>query len=297
MSEQQPPADDAADSGTPATPPPPPPPPSGTDGPPPPPAGVGADAADKPYSVGDALKYGWEKFTANLVPILIAMAIFAVIGLILHFFGSLIQNAIFGNTAKSTADCLNAYNSNQDITAYQDCLRNASTTTSHSGFGWFGLILSGFLVWLIDLIWQYFANANVARGALLVTDEDKKLEVKDVLSADKLGPVLGGGILLSIATVIGLILCILPGLIIAFFGAYYVYFVIGENQGAVESLKSSFNFVKDNLGQLILFFLASLVITFIGALLCGVGLIVALPVVWIAQAYTFRKLRGEPVAA
>jgi uncharacterized membrane protein len=39
------------------------------------------------------------------------------------------------------------------------------------------------------------------------------------------------------------------------------------------------------------------VIALVGACLCGVGLLVAMPVVTIAAAYTFRVLQGQPVAA
>jgi uncharacterized membrane protein len=36
---------------------------------------------------------------------------------------------------------------------------------------------------------------------------------------------------------------------------------------------------------------------FVGALLCGLGLFVAVPVCVIAQAYAYKVLRGQPVAA
>ena len=36
---------------------------------------------------------------------------------------------------------------------------------------------------------------------------------------------------------------------------------------------------------------------FVGALLCGIGLFVAVPVVVIAHTYAYKVLRGQPVAA
>jgi uncharacterized membrane protein len=36
---------------------------------------------------------------------------------------------------------------------------------------------------------------------------------------------------------------------------------------------------------------------FVGAILCGIGLLVAVPVVIIAQAYMWRRLQNMPVAA
>jgi uncharacterized membrane protein len=37
------------------------------------------------------------------------------------------------------------------------------------------------------------------------------------------------------------------------------------------------------------------VVTAIGGIVCGVGLLVAYPIVLIGQAYTFRVLNNEPV--
>ena len=50
-------------------------------------------------------------------------------------------------------------------------------------------------------------------------------------------------------------------------------------------------------GNVILWFLLSVLAWFVGALLCGLGLIVAIPVVLIGTAYTYKTLNNEPVAA
>jgi uncharacterized membrane protein len=48
---------------------------------------------------------------------------------------------------------------------------------------------------------------------------------------------------------------------------------------------------------MVLFFLATLLAYIVGALLCGIGLLAAIPVIYIAQGYTYRRLQGEQVAA
>jgi uncharacterized membrane protein len=48
-------------------------------------------------------------------------------------------------------------------------------------------------------------------------------------------------------------------------------------------------------GALVLFFLAAAALYVVGACLCGLGLLVAVPVVAVSQAYTFRILTGEPL--
>ena len=65
----------------------------------------------------------------------------------------------------------------------------------------------------------------------------------------------------------------------------------------IEAITASFNLVKDNLGTVIIFWLLTILATIAGAIVCGVGLIVAIPVVVIATGYMYKRLQGEPVAA
>jgi len=221
------------------------------------------------------------------------MLIFFVAGAIFYFLYSLVQNALLSSSGGTTAaDCATAYQQNMDLEKYQTCRRD-STLGAANGFSLVGALLATALSGAVLGIYDYFVRANIARGALLIAD-GKKVTVKDFLSADKLVPVVLGGILVGIATFIGLLLCIIPGIIVAFFAQFYVYFIMDKNMGAVESIKASFSFVKENFGQLILFFLASMVAIFIGALLCGVGLLVAYPVVFLANGFVYRKLQNPP---
>ena len=46
----------------------------------------------------------------------------------------------------------------------------------------------------------------------------------------------------------------------------------------------------------LLFWLTSTAITLVGALLCGVGLLVAAPVAYLLQVYAYRRLSGGALA-
>ena len=104
-------------------------------------------------------------------------------------------------------------------------------------------------------------------------------------------------LIIGVLTFIGFILCIIPGIVVIFLTSYTLYFVVDRGLGAVDAIKASFNMVKDNAGVLILFFLATVAAWIVGTCACLVGLLVAIPVVIIAQAYTFRTLNGDPVTA
>jgi len=64
---------------------------------------------------------------------------------------------------------------------------------------------------------------------------------------------------------------------------------------AMDAIKASVNFVTSHLGDTIVFWLLGLVTIIVGTILCLVGLLVAVPVLLIAAAYTYRVLNGQQV--
>lgn len=169
-----------------------------------------------------------------------------------------------------------------------------------SGIAYAILSEAGFIGRVLIQIVQYLVFAliqmAIIRGSLLIVD-GRPLELKDMFATDQLGQYILAAILVSIATGIGIILCVIPGLIISFFAAYFGYFLLDKKMEAVDAIKASFSFVQANLGTLVVFFLLSLVAYFVGAILCGLGLLVAIPVVIIGQAFLYRRLTGGAVSA
>ena len=231
-------------------------------------------AGGRQFSVGDAFGYGWKKFTENIGPILIAMLVFMLIGAVIYGLQFLFQSLTSPETTVVTGD--NGY------------------VVSTSSTGVLGALVS-LVFGIISFIWSYVVQAAFARGGLALT-EGRPLVLGELLTLNKIGRIILAGIILGILTFIGFLLCILPGLIIAFFGAFFVYFILDQDLGAWESIKASFSFVKDNIGNLLLLMILTWIALFVGALLCGLGLFVAVPVVVIAQAYAYKVLRGQPVA-
>lgn len=158
--------------------------------------------------------------------------------------------------------------------------------------GFIGSVLFQIIYWVIIALIQM----AIIRGSLFIVD-GRPLELKDMFATDQLGQYILAAVLVAIATGIGIILCVIPGLIVAFFAAYYGYFVLDKKMEAVDAIKASFSFVQANVGTLIVFYLLSLVAYFVGAALCGIGLLVAIPVVIIGQAFLYRRLTGGAVSA
>lgn len=227
--------------------------------PPPPPLPGGT-----PFRVGDAFNYGWKKFQENLGPILIAMLIFIVVAGAVNFIASLFVGG-FGEM----------------------------TNPDDIGIGMFfgvGYLFFSLLSALVSLLIQ----AAVVRGALEIT-KGERIDLSTFLSTEHLGQVVLAAILLAIGTAIGLILCIIPGLILIFYSMFTYQFILDRGLPAFDAIKASFALVNQHLGSVVGLFFASILALFVGALLCGIGLIVAIPVTIIATAYAYRILSGQTV--
>ena len=72
--------------------------------------------------------------------------------------------------------------------------------------------------------------------------------------------------------------------------------LLDRNLSAIDSIKASYEIVKANFVQVLLVWLVIAVITTVGAVLCGVGLLVAVPVAVLLEVYAYRRLSGGQVA-
>jgi hypothetical protein len=281
MSDQTPPPGDSG-SIDPTTPPPPPPPPAAPVPPAPPAGPVGGQPspAEGPWSVGNAFSYGWAKFQEHLSAILIAMLVLFIGGAVLIGLWVVIVGAISNALWKPgvTID------------------PNTGVLDISSGPGFIGTLILGALGALVYLAIIGVIQAAVTRAALAITD-GKKIETSTLLSTERIVPIIIAAVIVSALTAVGYLFCFIGAPIISFFLSYTFYFLLDKNMEPIEAVKASFNLVKDNIGELILFFLGSLVAYFIGAILCGIGLIVAIPVIVIATAYTYKKFTNQAVAA
>jgi uncharacterized membrane protein len=156
------------------------------------------------------------------------------------------------------------------------------------------LLVNGLGFAIFFLVYQLLA-AGLYRGALRVAD-GHGFSVGELFQGYDKAQVLVASLLIAVAAGIGTLLCYFPGIIVSFLTSYTLLFIVDRQMGAVDAIKASVRFVMDHLGPTILFGLLAYVITAVGSCLCGVGLLVALPVTLVGYAYTFRKLHGQEVS-
>ena len=265
-------------------PPPPPPPPGGGYGAPPPgqPGGYGAAPPPPPaagaggYDAVEAIKYGWAKFSKNAAPFVIGALIVGAIGIAFSILGQILAATIFDTSPTTTIDPETGVPEIEQAGFLAAFFANA--VVSFIGQVITTLAAAG----LVKMAFDAVSGREVSLGTMF--DGWDKLQL------------LVASILVGIATFIGIILCVIPGIIVAVLSAFTTALVVDQKLGAIDAIKASVALVRGNLGAVLLWMLVALVCGIVGALACGVGLLVAIPVILISQAYTLRTLTGGQVA-
>ena len=83
----------------------------------------------------------------------------------------------------------------------------------------------------------------------------------------------------------------------SFLAQFTILYVVDKQLDAVPAIKASVELVTKNLGNTFIYCLLAAVVLFVGAILCGIGLLIAAPVALIGLACTYRRLQNEPVVA
>jgi len=107
-------------------------------------------------------------------------------------------------------------------------------------------------------------------------------------------PMLGGQLLYTLGVAAGLMLCLVPGFILACGWVCYQPFIVDKGLGPIDALKASWGVTKGQKGGIFLYLLLSGAVGLLGVLaLCVGAILVAWPVLAIANAFVYLRLTGE----
>jgi uncharacterized membrane protein len=271
-----------------------PPPPPAEGGYYPPPPGAGRPA----FSVSEGISWAWSKFTKNLIPLLVGTLVLTLIPLALAFLSEWVLGKISPETVA-------VYESGDDI------VEITSQTLTGAGLavsivGWIAMavvgaaLASAYFGGLLDIAdgrpvtpASLLRPRNVAAVVLATLLVSLLMFVVNVLTVFLVG------LLASVSPALGLVgslVLALPAVILGLFALFATVAIIDRNLSAVDGLKESFRITKANFGQVLVLWLASAAILFLGVLFCGVGLLVAIPVSYLLLVYAYRKFTGGQVA-
>jgi uncharacterized membrane protein len=135
----------------------------------------------------------------------------------------------------------------------------------------------------------------IQMGGIVITlniVDGKKTGYQDLLSQARFFfEYLIGSVLYALIILGGLILLIVPGIIWAVKFQFYRFYIIDKKMGPIEALKASGKATMGHKWKLFKLDLALIGIIIVGFLALIVGLLAAVPTVWVAMAYAYRRLQ------
>ncbi|MCB7135405.1 hypothetical protein [Cellulosimicrobium marinum] len=218
------------------------------------------------FRVGEAVSYGWRAVTSNLGPwVLVALLFVAV---------NVAWNLVTGSVDRLT-DSL-------DLGA-----TNLAAVT--------GLTFTSVLLGVVGTVISYLVTAFFTRGALDET-AGRRPDVAAFFRIGNVVNVLVAALVVGVLTGVGLVLCIVPGLLVVVFSVFVYPFTLDRGQDAFTAIRSSWALVSRSFGSVLLLLLALAGINVLGAIPLGLGLFVTIPLSYVATAYAYRRLLGQTPA-
>jgi len=266
---------------TPPPPPPPPPPPGGTPPtppPPPPPPPGGPLGGSSGIDVGVAVSWAFEKFKQYWQILIGLAAVVFVIRLIQNLLADFFIN-LFGGACSPTV-----------VTDGGVVVTNTACAT-----GIFAGLTASIVSAIIFGVLAWIATIGIYRAALRTTQGEVPA-FSDLTTGQNLGKYIVVAIVFGILVFVGLVLCVIPGLLVIFFLQFAPWYALDKGYGVGEAFKASINVVKGNWLPVLIAMIVTAVATWVGGLLFGILTLVALPFAALFVANIYRQLNQEPVA-
>jgi uncharacterized membrane protein len=221
--------------------------------------------------VGTAISWAFDRFKANAAAFIGLAAVVTVI--------QLLQQVGTGPLRNILTDCTDAQTPGQ----VNACL----AATSVYAIVTIGLaLLFGFLAFL--------AQIGVQRAAIRNT-QGVPPTFEAMLTTQYLGKYIGFILLYALLFFLGLILCVLPGLVVLFLFQLGPYYILDKGVGVMQAFRSSVNVVTKNIGPALLMTLVNALAAILGSVLFGVLTLVTLPFAALFTAHMYRQFNGEPI--
>jgi len=146
---------------------------------------------------------------------------------------------------------------------------------------------------LISVVIGIFVTIGMTTFALRAHDDIASVKIGDLWNPQPFWRFLGAEILAGIIIFVGFLLLVVPGVIASLGLCFVLYIVIDRGAGPINALKESWRITKGNKWQLFLFVLALIGLNLLGLLLLIVGVLITVPVTWLALTHAYRTLSSQ----
>ena len=146
---------------------------------------------------------------------------------------------------------------------------------------------------LISVCIGWFLQVGAVRMFLAAVREQPAPLSLLFSGGDRFVTMFGALFLSGFAVGVGTLLLVVPG-VIAYLGLWLgKFYVVDRQQGAVESLKSSWRDTDGNRLDLFVFLLAYFGLSLVGFCMCGIGILVTLPIAEAALTVIYLRRTGQ----
>jgi len=155
---------------------------------------------------------------------------------------------------------------------------------------------TGTSIGLLGLLLGAWMTAGRMKLVLSYYDK-KKLDFAELFTQLKyFWRVLGATLLIGLIVVGGLILLIIPGIYWSLRYSMTTNLIVDKDMGILEAMGESGKLTAGIKWRLLGFGFTALGIIILGALCLGAGVLVAMPIIWLAQVYIYKNLLGKKEA-
>jgi uncharacterized membrane protein len=225
--------------------------------PPPPSGGFGPP---QPWTASDALSIAWARFKVHGGVLIVAHLVFSLL------------TGVFGQLP--------------NVLAWTQVVDAKSPL-------YFGIMGAGYLV---TQVISAFFHVGLTR-LWLDTARGTPPKFETLFSgADRFLPMLALNVILGLAVVVGCVLLIVPGVFAMLIYQLAPYYVVEGRMGPIQALQKSWEVSSGQRGELFVLALAGIGLGILGVLMCCMGLMVTIPVYWVATAVAFTRAAGMSVA-
>ncbi len=253
-------------------------PPFGAPGFPPMPAAVpwpdGSAVVPRPVTgrpdFAEAFRFSWKSFGRYPWPMMVPgllILVASVLGVVLAVVGFI---WMFGSALSSTAD---------------------STAETSINVG--GLVLAIVAILVLALVTTYF-QGGLLSGLLTLTD-GRPVTARDFVGPSRPGAFLVTAILIGLATVVGMILLIIPGFLAAVAFQYAPVMVLEQKMSPIAAMRASAKLAFAHFGDSVVVWILRAVYGYVGSFVFIVGSMVTMPMGEAFLIHCYRDLTDRPV--
>lgn len=128
---------------------------------------------------------------------------------------------------------------------------------------------------------------------VMIEEQAGKATIGDVFKGfDDFVPALLAVLVGGIVVAVGFMLCVIPGVLIMALVPTAAYLVAAGEKDGIKALTRAWEVVKENLLGSCLCALVLAIVGSLGAILCGVGIVITLPIAFIGMFHMARQLTG-----